>query len=163
MFGIYNCVLDEPTRPTVVDGSIQRLVGLTEAVITLNWSPPENHDRTNIDYYELTLIGDADTKTTTIVHDVGADSQQSFTHTLVVSADRNYIAVDITAVDVCGQRSEPSHFALNITTSTNFESQCNTSTFLSPANFIILASVLSSMALLMIISGGDGDYTMQLH
>ena len=162
MSGIYNCVLDEPTRPTVVDGSIQCLVGLTEAVITLNWSPPQNHDRTNIDYYELTLIGDADTKTTTIVYDVGADSQQSFTHTLVVSAGRNYITANITAVDVCGQRSEPSHFALT-TTSTNIVSECNTSTFLSPANFIILASVLNSMTLLMIISGGDGDYTMQLH
>ena len=145
-----------------MDGSIQHLASLTEAVITLNWSPPENHDHTDIDYYELTLIGDANTDTTTIVYDVGADSQQSFTHTLVVSADRNYIAVDITAVDVCGQRSEPSHFALT-TTSTNIVSECNTSTFLSPANFIILASVLNSMTLLMIISGGDGDYTMQLH
>ena len=85
-----------------MDGSIQRLASLAEAVITLNWSPPENHGHTDIDYYELTLIGDANTDTTTIVHHVDADSQQSFTHTLVVSADRNYITANITAVDVCG-------------------------------------------------------------
>ena len=61
--------------PSETSGSIQYLVDLTEAIVTLNWSPPENHDRTTIDYYELTLIANADSNTTTtIVYYVGTDS-----------------------------------------------------------------------------------------
>ena len=131
--------------PSEASGSIQYLVGLTEAIVTLNWSPPENHDRTAIDYYELTLIANADSNTTTtIVYYVGTDSQQSISHKLVVS-DRTYMAANITAVDVCGQRSESSHFVL-----TTIVSESNSSTFLNPANCTILASILSGIALLII-------------
>ena len=135
--------------PTDTNGNIQYLVGLTEAIITLNWSPPENHDRTAIDYYELTLIGNADSSTTTIVYYVGADTQQSFSHKIVVS-DKTYMAANITAVDVCGQRSEPSHFAL-----ATIVSESNISTFLNPAIWTVLACILSGIALLIIITGGD--------
>ena len=90
-----------PALPNEASGSI-KVVDSTESIVTLNWSPPDNHDHTAINYYELTLIGTL-SNTTTIVH-VGENSQQSFSHKLVVS-DENIRAASIMAVDVCGQKS----------------------------------------------------------
>ena len=112
------------------------------AIITLNWSPPENHKQTAIEYYELTLIG-THTNSTKTVH-TGTDSQQTFSHKQVVS-EGNYTAASITAVDVCGQRSEPSYFVLNaIVGSTTTPNPFITARFLG-------GTIGTGMALLLII------------
>ena len=58
---------DKPNKPVNGAGSIREILESAEAIITLNWSPPGNHDRTTIDYYELTLIG-THSNTTAIVN-----------------------------------------------------------------------------------------------
>lgn len=120
---------DNPDLPNGARGSIQD-VDATKAIVILNWNPPENHNHTAIDYYELTLIG-IHFNTTTVVY-VGEDTQQFFSHRLVVSGGNLiYTAASIMAVDVCGQRSEPSHFALTtIVTGTSTFPTSNNSTIL---------------------------------
>ena len=53
--------------PNGASGSI-KIVDSTEPIVTLNWSPPDNHDHTAIDYYELTLIGIHSINATTVIH-----------------------------------------------------------------------------------------------
>ena len=135
---------EQPDKPSNGTGSIQEIsLESAEAMVTLHWSPPKNYDSTTIDYYELTLIG-THSNTTTRVY-VGTDQQQAFSHTLPVS-ERNYTSADISAVDVCGQRSEPSHFVL-----TNIVSLSDTSTAPTPTKCTIIISVLAAFIGLVLL------------
>ena len=131
---------EKPNKPNNGAGSIHSSES-AEAIVTLYWSSPENHNHTTIAHYKLTLIG-THSNTTTTVH-VGAEPQQSFSHLLMVS-ERNYSSASIIAVDACGQESEPSHFELT-------EIVTETQTFLTPANCTILASILGGIALALLI------------
>ena len=104
---------DQPKKPSNGAGSKVQCLKSMKTMVVLNWSPPENYDRTFIDYYKLTLIR-KDTKPTTTSVYVGpqADPRQSFSHILQVDSDRNYTSASILAVDVCRQRSEASLFAI---------------------------------------------------
>lgn len=134
---------EQPDKPSNGAGSIQEIsLESAEAMVMLYWSPPKNYDSTTIDYYELTLIG-THSNTTTRVY-VGTDPQQAFSHTLPVS-ERNYTSASILAVDVCGQRSEPSHFVL-----TNIVSLSDTSTALTPTKCTIIISLLAFIGLVLL-------------
>ena len=118
---------EQPDKPSNGAGSIQEIsLESAEAMVTLHWNPPKNYKSTTIDYYELTLIG-THSNTTTRVY-VGTDAQLAFSRILPVS-ERNYTSASISAVDVCGQRSELSHFVL-----TEIVSMSGPSTFLTPTN-----------------------------
>ena len=78
------------------------------AIASLNWNPPENHNETAIDFYELMLIGTSNNniffyRATGKV----TMAQQTFSFKYVLS-EGNYTAVRIRVVDLCEQRSEPS-------------------------------------------------------
>ena len=99
-----------PDKPQNVTGNIQNTTSATGAgnsVVTVDWLPPENQNDTAIDYYELTLNGSNSTSTTLKI-----DAAASLPYYLNVTFD-NY-KVSVTAVDVCGQKSEPSEF-VNVT------------------------------------------------
>ena len=101
---------DWPKKPRNVAGSIQKVQGLElDSIIVINWSLPENNNRTTIDYYEVTLIGNTNTSTRVYVG-AQADPQQSLSHILQVDSEKNYTSASILAVDVCRQQSEPSLF-----------------------------------------------------
>lgn len=69
-----------------------------------------------IDYYELTLIGTHSNSTIP----VGAINQSSQTVSYkYVLSEGNYTAASITAIDLCGQRSETISLILTNTTSTD--------------------------------------------
>jgi hypothetical protein len=141
---------DQPNKPSNGTGSIQEIQSSesTKALVVLNWSLPENYDRTIIDYYELTLIG-THSNTTTIVKYVGPNPQQSFSHniTLEVSERNCIMSASILAVDMCGQQSEQSYFVLTKIVNDTSES----STFLTPTNCTILASFLGGIAVALLV------------
>ena len=129
---------DKPKKPSNGSGSkIQCL----KSIIILNWNPPENYDRTTIDYYKVTLIGNTATSTSTTRVYVGAqaDPRQSLSHILQVDSESNYTSASILAVDVCGQQSEPLEFELMIS---------GTSNVLIPTK----CTILGVLALLIILS-----------
>ena len=101
----------QPKKPSNGAGSKIQCLESMKTMVVLTWSPPENYDRTTIDYYELTLIGKHPNTATRVY--VGADPQQPLSHILQVDSERNYTSASILAVDVCGQRSESSLFAIN--------------------------------------------------
>ena len=120
--------------PTEYDGR--------ENIASVNWLPPANWNETAIDYYDLMLNGSNNRVTTSRV-----DTATSLPYYIKVSAD-NY-TVSVTAVDVCGQRSEPSQMALNITSgSSNINRQEQQQ---SGVNSLVL-SVLSCIAEAIIIA-----------
>ena len=99
---------DQPKKPSNVAGSIQKVQGLElDSIIALNWSLPENNNRTTIDYYNVTLIGNNTTSTRVYYVGAQADPRQ---YILQVDSENNYTSASIFAVDVCKQRSEPSLF-----------------------------------------------------
>ena len=128
----------KPTRPHGTSGTIQTIPNVsdlsesseaataTAAIASLNWSPPENHNETAIDFYELTLIGTPN-NSTFLYKAAGTMAQQTFSSKYVLS-DGNYTAVGITVVDLCEQRSESSQIMLsniNYTIATTTESTMN--------------------------------------
>ena len=74
----------------------------TSAVASFNWSLPNNLDSTTIDHYNFTLI-----KTNTSQNDSTSVMllNTSYTYTQVVTSG-NYRVI-LSAVDLCGQESEP--------------------------------------------------------
>ena len=146
---------EKPNKPSNGAGSIQGIES-EKSIVILNWSPPENHDRTAIDYYELTLIG-TNSNTTTIVHIGAVEQQQSLSHTLVVS-ERNYTSASIWAVNVCGERSKPSHFVLTeIVTGDSTPTSC---TILAIFLGVIALTLLISLIITLIYSVLCGDKTV---
>jgi hypothetical protein len=109
----------KPRQPRGTSGSIQKILGNDQsessetgsgiaAIASLNWNPPENHNETAIDFYELTLIGAPNNNT----FFYRATTQQTFSSKYVLS-EGNYTAVRVTAVDLCEQRSDPSQIMLS--------------------------------------------------
>ena len=90
------------------------------AIASLNWNPPENHNETAIDFYELMLIGTPNNNTF-FYRATGNMAQQTFSFKYVLS-EGNYTAVRITIVDLCEQKSEPLQIMLS-----NIETVPNTS------------------------------------
>ena len=134
---------EQPDKPSNGTGSIQEIsLESAEAMVMLHWSPPKNYNSTTIDYYELTLIG-THSNTTTRVY-VGTDPQQAFSRILPVS-ERNYTSASISAVDVCGQRSESTHFVLTEIVSLS-------DTILIPTIYIVIISLLAFGVLVLLIT-----------
>ena len=108
----------KPRQPRGTSGNIQKFLDIESsetdtgiaAIASLNWNPPENHNETAIDFYELTLIGTPNLSNTFFYR---ATTQQTFSSKYVLS-ERNYTAARITAVDSCEQRSESSQIMLSI-------------------------------------------------
>ena len=112
----------KPRQPRGTSGTIQIIIldndqsesseiGTgTAAIASLTWNPPENHNETAIDFYELTLIGTPNSNT----FFYRTATQQTFSFKYVLS-EGNYSAMRITAVDLCEQRSESSQIMLSNT------------------------------------------------
>jgi hypothetical protein len=159
LYGFYIMPADQPNKPNNGAGHIYKNLMInsesTEALVELNWSPAENYNHTIIEYYELTLMGSHPNTTISRVY-VGADQQQieSFSHMLVVPEGRNYTSASILAVDMCGQRSEPSHFEIMTGTMACSCSTLSTSTSTPAADCtltIILASVFGGMVIILFL------------
>ena len=125
------------------------------AIASLNWSPPENHNETAIDFYELMLIGTPNNNTF-FYRATGPMAQQTFSFKYVLS-EGNYTAVRITVIDLCEQRSEPSQIMLS-----NIETVPNTSESVTTPltdgvndnmqrTINILAGILAFMFVLLIV------------
>lgn len=107
----------KPSQPSETSGIIQTILDNERseagnrigAIASLNWNPPENHNETAIDFYELTVIG---TPTNSNTFFYRATEQQKFSSKYVLP-EGNYTAVRIMAVDLCEQRSEPSQVMLS--------------------------------------------------
>ena len=137
---------DQPKKPRNGAGSKVHCLESMKTMVVLNWSPPENYYRTIIDYYELTLIGkDTEPYTTRVYVGAQADPRQSLSHILQVDSDRDYTSANISAVDVCGQQSEPSLFdiILAMTGSTSTTPNSNGTTQAGYLGVIILIIVLA--------------------
>ena len=77
----------------------------------MNWLPPENQNETAIDYYELVLSGST---TNSTIFNVSADVSLPY---MFVLPKGDFTRASVTAVDMCGQRSEPAEIKLvNVTT-----------------------------------------------
>ncbi|MCG8626819.1 MAG: hypothetical protein MJE68_33060 [Proteobacteria bacterium] len=127
----YFCAFSaKPGQPRGTSGSIihvildndqsedSEIVTRRAAIASLNWSPPENHNETAIDFYELMLVGTPNNNTF-FYRATGNMAQQTFSFKYVLS-EGNYTAVRITVVDLCEQKSEPSQIMLdNIVTVPN--------------------------------------------
>ena len=98
-----------PSRLQEVKGNITSTNNEFQSVASVNWLPPANGNETAIDYYDLTLNGSNTSSTT-----VKVDAAVSLPYMFLVP-EGNFTTVSVTAVDMCGQRSEPSQSALNIT------------------------------------------------
>ena len=117
------------------------------AIASLNWNPPENHNETAIDFYELMLIGTPDNNTF-FYRATGNMAQQAFSFKYVLS-EGNYTAVRITVVDLCEQRSEPSQIMLsNIETIPNI---CTSESVIIPCTINILISIFVPVIVLSIV------------
>ena len=92
-----------PTKPTEVYGSI---TGDFIPTLILNWNASQ-YQETVVDYYDITLISNHSNNS---IHAAALSSVQ--TQYIYIALDGNYTAASITAVDLCGQRSEPSKFEL---------------------------------------------------
>ena len=95
-----------------VSGSIQNIPTKDlVAIASINWTPPENQNKTVIDHYDVTLIGSH--LNNTLLLQIPSDTlPQTFSYNFGIP-ETNYSAVSVTAVDVCGQRGESSESALN--------------------------------------------------
>ena len=88
-----------------VSGTIQKIYAADiDAVASVNWTVPNNRLKTSIDYYEVMLIG-SHTSNTIRIDEIAP--LQTYSYSFGIS-HANYSAVNVTAVDVCGQRSEAS-------------------------------------------------------
>ena len=82
-------------------------------VASVNWLPPENLNKTSVDYYEVIYMSNgSDNNLSTTFRVPASASLLEYKSTL---PNRNYSTVSVTAVDVCGQRSELSKIQLNVT------------------------------------------------
>lgn len=114
----------------------------------MNWAPPVNQNETDIDYYEVTLIG-SHTSNTTMIERLPSTQTATFSYNFGVS-DTNYSAVNITAVDLCGQRSEPSQTMLNLTSPTGCPS--NQIASISQRPEMIVSSILLAITTILLVS-----------
>ena len=143
----------KPARPKPKDseifGSIQIIDNKT-ALASVTWIPLQNQNQTAIDYYDVTLTG-SDHPYSINIH--VAASQQTFSYKYMLS-DGNSSEASIEAVDVCGQRSEPTSLELIVTNTVT--SNCTTVTP-TPCNtqettVDILAGILAAVIAVLISS-----------
>ena len=137
---------DTPTGPKEFIGTIQNISddataqADVKAIASLNWSLPDNQDGTVIDYYEVILIGTHTNSTMSVC--MTDQSLQTLSYKFVLS-EGNYTAASITAVDLCGQKSEPSLLELkNATTTISDMSQSRATIGGLIAGVVILAIVV---------------------
>ena len=101
-------IIARPTKPHEVYGSIRVIDNAILSVI--NWNSPPNKNETVIDYYDVMLIKNHSNNTNS-VRVAASVPTPSYKYTVL---EGNYTAVSITAVDLCGQRSEPSQVKLMV-------------------------------------------------
>ena len=88
----------------------------TKVTVSAEWSPPENQNETVIDYYEVTLYFGSCNITETIACDTKVSLPCQF-EILEQDYYNLIVVLNVTAVDQCGQRSEPVHLRSYIVTS----------------------------------------------
>ena len=98
----------KPAKPNKVYGSI--IVIENVSISLINWDPPQNQNETDIVFYDIILLRSHSLNGTNSIH--VAASRQTLSYKYAVSDSGNYTAASITAVDLCGQRSEASEFQL---------------------------------------------------
>lgn len=110
----------------------------------LNWESPRNQNETSISFFDIILIRSS---TNSSIH--VAASRQTLSYKYAV-LDGNYTAASITAVDMCGQRSDASEFQLTsvINTVTNPGSSDGKNT---QREVYILAGILTVVIVVFII------------
>ena len=114
-----------PSKLREVTGNVTEVytADINESFVSVDWLPPaDNENETAIDYYELTMGGSTDTRITTFK----GDASVSLPYKFVVPVG-NFTTISVTAVDKCGQRSEPSESFLSISSdSSPTPGTCNT-------------------------------------
>jgi hypothetical protein len=115
-------------KPSNVYGSIHVLVGNNNISLTLllNWDDsPQNQNETDVRFYDISLLRNHSDGTNNFKSIRVSASRQTLSYKYTVSNSGNYTRASITAVDLCGQRSEASEFQLMVVTDssvTNAES-----------------------------------------
>lgn len=97
----------KPMKPTNVYGSIH--VDNNISLSSLNWDSPQNRNETDIRFYDINLLRNHSDDGMSIHV---AASKQTLSYKYTLSSSGNYTQASITAVDLCGQRSEASEFQL---------------------------------------------------
>ena len=104
-----------PSKPKEVMGRMNNntpyMMSGVGSVIPVNWLPPENQNETVIDYYELVMSGpDNDRKTFKV------PARTTLPYYLDVgNVPVGKYIINVTAVDVCVQRSDPLQIVYNKT------------------------------------------------
>ena len=97
-----------------------------KAIASLDWSLSDNDSETAIDYYEITLMGTHSNNTIITECMTSTDQALEVLSYKYVLSEGNYTSVSIIAVDICGERSEPTQVLLTNTTTVSVRS--NTAT-----------------------------------
>jgi hypothetical protein len=98
-------------KPSNIYGSIH--VDNNISFTILNWDSPQNQNETDIRFYDISLLRNHSDGTNVNVKSIHVSaSRQTLSYKYTVSNSVNYTRASITAVDLCGQRSEASEFQL---------------------------------------------------
>ena len=104
-------------KPSNVHGSI--LVDNNISLSLLNWDSPQNWNETDMSFYDISLLRNHSDDGTSLKSIHVAASRQTLSYKYAVSSSGNYTRASITAIDICGQRSEASEFQLMAVTDCN--------------------------------------------
>ena len=127
-----------PTKPTEAYGSIHMIDGIIPTLV-LNWNASQ-YQETVINFYDITLISNRGNSS---IHAAALSSMQTQYVMTYIALDGNYTSASITAVDLCGQRSEPSKFELPIVINTDNSLPCNSAvSSLTPALVLLTVTIV---------------------
>ena len=102
-------------KPSNIHGNIQIIDNISLSL--LNWDSPPNQNETDISFYDISLSrnhsDESDGTGTSLKSIHVAASRQTQSYKYAVSNSGNSTRASITAVDICGQRSDASEFQLN--------------------------------------------------
>jgi hypothetical protein len=97
-------------KPSNFYGSIHVIDNNNISLSLLNWDSPPHQNETDVRFYDINLLrnhSDENLKSVRV-----SASRQTISYKYAVSNSGNYTRASITAVDLCGQRSEASEFQL---------------------------------------------------
>jgi hypothetical protein len=101
----------KPMKPSNIYGSMH--VDNNISFTLLNWDSPQNQNETDIRFYDISLLRNHSDGTNLNLKSIRVSaSRQTLSYKYAVSNSVNYTRASITAVDLCGQRSEASEFQL---------------------------------------------------
>ena len=101
-------------KPSNVYGSIHIDNNINFSLLLLNWDSPQNWNETDISFYDISLLRNHSDDGTSLrsIHVAASKQILSLAYKYAVSNSENCTRASITAVDLCGQRSEASEFQL---------------------------------------------------